>query len=54
MADGMRALQIAGTALAWALCEVLEDDNLQFSVPDYVAELGELGPEAYLEKHPIA
>jgi hypothetical protein len=50
-AQGLRAFQLAGVALSFALCEVLEDDDLDFQVPDFVVELHELGTDGYLKKH---
>jgi len=50
-AQGLRAFQICGAALSFALCEVLEDDDLDFKIPDFVVEMHELGIEGYLEKY---
>ena len=55
-AQGMRAFQLAGVALSFALCEVLEDDDLGFQIPDCIVEMHELGIDAYLQKiaEPVA
>ena len=50
-AQGMRAFQLAGVALSFALCEVLEDDGLDFQIPDFIVEMHELGIDGYLKKH---
>jgi hypothetical protein len=49
-AQGLRAFQLAGVALSFALCEVLEDDDMQFQIPDFIVEMHELGIEGYLQK----
>jgi len=47
----MRAFQLAGVALAYALGEVLDDDGLDFQVPDSIVEMHALGIDGYLKKH---
>ena len=49
-AQGMRAFQLAGVALSFALSEVLEDDGLEFQLPDFIVEMHELGIDGYLKK----
>jgi hypothetical protein len=49
--QAIRAFQILGTALSYSFCEVMEDENLQFRLPDWVVEMNRLGIEGYLEKH---
>jgi hypothetical protein len=46
-----RPFQLAVVALAYALGEVLDDDGLDFQVPDCVIEMHELGIEGYLQKY---
>jgi len=50
-AQGLRAFQLAGAALSFALCEVLEDDDIQMQIPDFIVEMHELGIDGYLKKH---
>jgi len=37
-AQGRRAYELACAALVYALCEVLEDDDLQFQLPDFIMD----------------
>jgi len=50
-AQGLRIYQYATMALIYALCELHEDDDMTFTIPDHMKDLGDLGPEAYLEKY---
>jgi len=50
-AQGLRAFQLAGVSLAYALGEVLDDDGLDFQVPDFIVEMHEFGIDGYLKKH---